>query len=141
MEQLIGVIVVWLSLSFALPLAHDHPQIRHVSPQRLVSIYYGPEFGKGDDANVMGAYDPLTRTILLRDDWNSRNPADVSVLVHEMVHYLQAHSHQSFDCPGEREALAYAAQQRWLEFHGNDLHGAFGIDAMTLKLRTTCLPN
>ena len=67
--------------------------------------------------------------------------AILPMLVHEMVHYLQAHTHQSFDCPGAREALAYAAQQRWLEFHGNDLHGAFGIDAMTLKLRTTCLPN
>jgi hypothetical protein len=141
MEQLINVVAVWLSLSFALPQIQGQPQIKHVSPESLVSIHYGPTMGESPDRNVMGAYDALSHTIFLRDDWNSRNPADVSVLVHELVHYLQDLASQRFECPGAREATAYAAQQRWLELYGTDLQSAFGIDAMTLKLRTACLPN
>lgn len=141
MDQLINVIIVWLSLTSTVPVVHDHPQIRHVSPQRLVSIHYGPTLGNSQDRNVLGAYDASSRTIFLRDDWDSRKPADVSVLVHELVHYLQDMASQRFECPGVREAPAYAAQQRWLQLYGSDLQTAFGIDAMTLKLRTACLPN
>lgn len=141
MEPLINAIMLWLSLNFALPLVADQPLIRHVSPDRLVAIHYGGMSGRSADATVLGAYDARYRTIYLRDDWDSRNATDVSVLVHELVHYLQDRAGTSFECPLAREAPAYAAQQRWLEFYGTDLHAAFAIDAMTLKLRTACLPN
>lgn len=141
MEPLINAIMLWLSLNFTLPLGADQPIIRHVQPERLVAIHYGGMSGGPPDPTVMGAYDARTRTIYLRDDWDSRDATDVSVLVHELVHYLQDRAGLSFECPVAREAHAYAAQQRWLEFYGTDLHAAFGIDAMTLKLRTVCLPN
>jgi hypothetical protein len=130
MDALINAIMLWLSLHFALPLVADQPLIRHVSPDRLVAIHYGGMSGPPADPTVLGAYDARYRTIYLRDDW-----------VHELVHYLQDRAGMSFECPLAREALAYAAQQRWLEFYGTDLDAAFGIDAMTLKLRTACLPN
>lgn len=141
MEPLVNAIMLWLSLNFALPLGADQPLIRHVPPDRLVAIHYGGMSGRPPDPTVLGAYDARTRTIYLRDDWNSLNALDVSVLVHELVHYLQDRAGLSFECPATRETPAYAAQQRWLEFYGTDLHAAFGIDAMTLKLRTACLPN
>jgi hypothetical protein len=140
-EPLVNAIMLWLSLNFALPLGADQPLIRQVPPDRLVAIHYGGMSGRSSDPTILGAYDARTRTIYLRDDWDSRNALDVSVLVHELVHYLQDRAGLSFECPATREAPAYAAQQRWLEFYGTDLHAAFGIDAMTLKLRTTCLPN
>jgi hypothetical protein len=140
-EPLVNAIMLWLSLNFALPLGADQPLIRQVPPDRLVAIHYGGMSGRPPDLNILGAYDARTRTIYLRDDWDSRNATDVSVLVHELVHYLQDRAGLSFECPATREAPAYAAQQRWMEFYGTDLHAAFGIDAMTLKLRTACLPN
>jgi hypothetical protein len=140
-EPLINALMLWLSLNFALPLVADQPLIRHVSPDRLVAIHYGGMSGRPADPTVLGAYDARNRTIYLRDDWNSRNATDVSVLVHELVHYLQDRAGSSFECPVAREAPAYAAQQRWLELYGTDLNAAFGIDAMTLKLRTSCLPH
>lgn len=141
MEPLINAIMLWLSLNFALPLGADQPLIRHVPPDRLFAIHYGGMTERPPDPTILGAYDARTRTIYLRNDWDSRNATDVSVLVHELVHYLQDRVGLSFECPAAREVPAYAAQQRWLEFYGTDLHAAFGIDAMTLKLRTACLPN
>lgn len=140
MEALINVLVMWLSLSFGLPAAADHPQIRYVPPQRLLAIHSGTSIERSRDQTVVGAYDTLSGTIYLREDWDSRRAADVSVLVHELVHYLQHRASLRFECPAAREAPAYAAQKRWLELYGTDIQSAFGIDAMTLKLRTTCLP-
>ena len=59
-------------------------------------------------------------------------PAELSVLVHEMVHHLQAASDMRFACPAEREVLAYRAQGAWLGLFGESLESAFGIDAATL---------
>jgi hypothetical protein len=141
MEPLLNVIALWLSLTLALPAVPGHPEVRHVPPPQLVEIHTGAAAGSYEDRQVVGAYDPLSQTIFLRDDWDSRNPADVSVLVHELVHYLQDRAALRFECAAEREALAYEAQQRWLELYGTDLQRAFGVDAMTRKLRTTCLPH
>jgi hypothetical protein len=37
-------------------------------------------------------------------------PRQLSVLVHEMVHHLQASADMRFACPAEREAVAYRAE-------------------------------
>lgn len=140
-ESLINTIMLWLSLNYTLPLVADKPLVRHVPPDHLVAIHYAGLKGRSPDPTILGAYDARTRSIYLRDDWNSRNAADVSVLVHELVHFLQDRAELRFECPAAREVAAYAAQQRWLELYGTDLEAAFGIDAMTLKLRTACLPN
>ncbi len=141
MDSLINVIIAWLSLSSPTPLPPALPNIKLASPQQLLIIHAVRALRQWDESNIMGAYDPLSRKIYLRADWDSRRAADVSVLAHELVHFLQAATHEKFECPAAREAAAYAAQRRWLELYGTDLQREFGIDAMTLKLRTACLPH
>ncbi len=92
------------------------------------------------DQSVLGTYEPRGRTIYLGDDWNTRNASDVSVLVHELVHYLQDRTALQFDCFVLREVIAYNAQQRWLHLFSTDLQTEFGINKMTLELKTACLP-
>ncbi len=43
-----------------------------------------------------------------------------------------------FACPGEREALAYKAQDAWLRLFGTDLATGFGIERATLLVATAC---
>jgi hypothetical protein len=38
---------------------------------------------------AVAVYDDLTKTIFLPHSWKGETPADLSVLVHEMVHHLQ----------------------------------------------------
>ena len=78
------------------------------------------------------------RTIYLSEDWSDHNPGDISVLVHEIVHHLQASADMRFACPAEREVLAYRAQDAWLRLFGTNLENAFGIDSMMLLVATAC---
>jgi len=43
-----------------------------------------------------------------------------------------------FACPGEREVMAYSAQNAWLNLFGESLESAFGIDDATLRIGAAC---
>jgi hypothetical protein len=152
MEGLLTVLATWLSLNFGLPAMSDHPQVEMVTPARMAAVRFRgltsdrepfaaeggrtapPEFGQ----DVYAIYDVRTRTIYLHKGWSSERPADVSVLVHEMVHHIQNITSQKFACPQEREKAAYEAQRAWLAQFGRTLEDEFEIDPMTILVRTNC---
>ena len=137
MNDFVAMIILWLSVTFGLPKTDEYPAIQFQAPARLATLRYdSPDVAEN---NVVGLYDSRTNTIYLRHDWDSSNPADVSVLVHELVHYLQFRAGLRFACPEEREELAYRAQAQWLAMYGKDLSAEFDLNPMTLKLRTKCL--
>jgi hypothetical protein len=74
----------------------------------------------------------------IRNNWKGDTPAELSVLVHEMVHHLQKKNHLNYECHGAREELAYKVQEKWLSLFGRDLASEFQIDPFTLKVSTTC---
>ena len=65
-------------------------------------------------------------------------PAEVSVLVHEMVHHLQTLARLKFACPQEREQIAFRAQQRWLGAFDTDLEREFELDPFSLLVNSNC---
>ena len=105
-----------------LPPVYDHPSVE------LVAL-----------AKVEAFYDDKTRTIFLPQGWTGRSPAELSLLVHEMVHHVQNVAGLTYACPEEREKIAYAAQRQWLALFGRDLMRDFKIDPMTLLVRTNCM--
>jgi hypothetical protein len=135
--SLIDTIELWLVANFDLKPMANPPELVTVAPSRLVEIHYGSA-SLVSPGEVMGAYDEAGRTIYLTEGWNGRTPDELSVLVHEMVHHLQASADMRFACPAEREVLAYRAQDAWLRLFGTDLKSAFGIDAATLLVATVC---
>jgi len=148
-EQL-ATIVTWLSADFALPQNYEHPRIEFASPTKMASVRYGA-LGAGFQARVVGddqllasmrdtvaLYEDASRTIYLREGWTGATPAEMSVLVHEMVHHLQNLAGEKFECAQARERSAYAAQQKWLAAAGQDFFQEFETDPLTLKLRTIC---
>ena len=78
------------------------------------------------------------QTIFLPEGWHGKTPAEVSILVHEMVHHLQTRAQIKFACPEEREKLAFEAQELWLERSGVSLASEFELDGFTLLVRTNC---
>lgn len=153
MEALLTTIVLWLSINFGLPATSDHPKVEFVPPAKMAAVRFRglasdrqpsaaieagrsapPEFGQ----EVYALYDTQRRTIYLHEDWSSGRPADVSVLVHEMVHHLQNAAGEKFTCPQEREKDAYKAQKEWLALFGRTLEQEFEIDGMTVLVRTNC---
>lgn len=148
MNALLMAIVIWLSANFGLPAAHELPQVEYVPAVKIAALRYKglavPQFQAGDRAErgrraVVAVYEDATKTIYLPDGWRADQPADLSVLVHEMVHHLQNVGGQKFFCPQEREELAYEAQQRWLGLFGHNLLKDFELDRLTLLLSTKCV--
>lgn len=114
------------------------PRLRFLEQRQAAALRYGRADAVGAD-DVVAVYEPLTHTIVLSDRWRADDVADLSVLVHELVHHLQRQIGAEHRCPEEGEALAYQAQERWLGQFGTSLEVAFGIDALTLAMRTRCL--
>jgi Domain of unknown function (DUF6647) len=149
MNALLTAIVLWLSTNLGLPAIYDHPRVEFVPTGKILALRYGavlgsqPGMGAGSSQSgqreVVAVYDSATKTIYLREGWTGGTPAELSVLVHEMVHHLQNAGNLKFECPQEREQSAYAAQERWLGLFGHDLLHDFEIDPFTLLVSTKCL--
>jgi len=137
MDNLLTVIVVWLVMNVGLPADYHHPSVEFVSQAEASLARYGVA-GVGDELGIVAVYDSTRDVILLLQDWSPESLADVSILVHEMVHHLQARAGVAYPCEEAREALAYAAQEMWLNQYGTNLSREFGIDDFTVKIRTTC---
>lgn len=154
MQTSLTVILTWLSINFGLPATVELPQVELVAPAKMHAVRFrGPESDQAQRAAVgvnpmarqvwehdtEALYDDESRTIYLREGWKGATPAEVSVLVHEMVHHLQNVAGLKYECPQQREHLAYVAQDRWLARSGRSLMKEFKLNPMTLLVRTKCM--
>jgi Domain of unknown function (DUF6647) len=153
-QALLTAIVPWLAANFALPPSYQHPSIKLVpateilfrryrafTPEKqrdVLNAIYGGGAAPGNGRKAVAIYDDVTRTIFLPEGWNGRTQAELSVLVHEMVHHLQKEARLIYPCPGASEKLAYEAQEKWLGLFGLDLASEFEIDPFTLLATTAC---
>jgi len=152
MQALLTVMALWLSANGELPPIEEHPRIELVSSERMMeqrkerlasgnkedTLY--EKLGVTETGpDIHAYYGDAERTIYLPDTWTADSPAQVSLLVHELVHHVQNVSGANHPCPAAREKAAYRAQSQWLELMGTSLEAEFGIDAMTLLVRTNCM--
>jgi hypothetical protein len=153
MDALLTAIVIWISANYGLPASLNHPRIERVASVEMAGLRYKglpsalqrktaalqeqeSSFEKRRD--VVALYNDETRTIYLSDKWAGATPAELSVLVHEMVHHLQNEAGISYECPAEREKLAYEAQDNWLRLFGRNLEQEFEINGLALLVSTSC---
>ena len=113
--------------------------VDHRTPQSRCARNARPTGRADSGRETVAVYDSTERTIYLPEDWKGESPAEVSILVHEMVHHLQTLAGTKFECPQAREQLAYAAQQRWLGLFGHNLEDDFQLDPFTLLVTTRCM--
>ncbi len=138
MNEIVIALSIWLSASHGLADIQTAPRVRFVEQRQIAALRYG-RADIADVDEVVAVYEPLTRTIVLPVAWDAGDPADLSVLVHEIVHHLQREAGALHRCPEEGEEMAYTAQERWLSQFGLSLEESFGIDAFSLRMRTNCL--
>jgi uncharacterized protein DUF6647 len=153
MDALLTAIVVWLSANYGLPAIFDQPSIERAPSSEMATLRHkglpasslgGASAVQDQEASVakmrdvVAVYNDQTRTIYLSDKWAGRTPAELSVLVHEMVHHLQNEAGITYECPAEREKLAYEAQDKWLGLFGRSLESEFQINGLALLISTSC---
>ena len=91
------------------------------------------------DRAVVAMYDARSGTVFLPLGWTGQTRAEMSMLVHEIVHNFQFLAGERFACPAAREKKAYEVQERWLAGQGESLESALGIDPMFLLIATNCM--
>jgi hypothetical protein len=141
----------WLAKEFDLPPSALTPHIELISSTRMGELRYSKVLAlqPGSEREnamavtdlgqeVLALYDNANEFIYLQKGWTGRSSAEMSVLVHELVHHLQNQGKIKHSCPQEREKLAYAAQERWLNHFGTSLEKEFGIDPFTLLVKINC---
>ena len=152
----VGATVAMRNCSLALerirPSGHPAlPDIAIVSSDAIIALRYqgllphagqkgaaGAQMERPQTNDTLAIYSDHAKTIYLVEGWSGRTPADLSVLVHEMVHHFQNVLGLKHDCPQEREKLAYRAQDRWLGLFGHSLETDFELDGFSLLGKTGC---
>ena len=149
-QALLTAMETWISSQFDLPAIHEHPRIEFAPPAKIASLRFtdllsdpkaqvepNNRASSAQDDTIAIYYD-ATRTIYLPEGWTGGTPAELSVLVHEVVHHFQNVLGLKHECPQEREKLAYIAQDRWLGLFGHNLTDDFGLDPFSLLVKTEC---
>ena len=135
MEALLTAIVLWLSINFPLPANLNHPGIKFVSAAEMIAQRTGVSASE-IRSDILALYSNESKTIYLMDGWTGKTPAELSILVHEMVHHLQNVGQLKFACSEEREELAYKAQDDWLHLFGRDLERDFQMDPFSILVKS-----
>jgi hypothetical protein len=160
-QALIKAIKYWLTFNFNLRAAYPDPYIELAEPEKIILLRYHGFLSNWprdivladqqvpvpfDDMraaenreDMIAVYDDEMKTIYLPKNWTGSTPAELSILVHEMVHHLQGATRTRYECPQAREQLAYVAQEKWLRLFERDLKSEVEIDPLTLAISTRCI--
>jgi hypothetical protein len=152
LQPLLTAMEAWLAFQFDLPTVERQPHIELAHPGRIAALrYQGLLSGSGrenapnggsdltSERDIVAVYSDEAQTIFLPEGWTGTTPAELSILVHELVHHVQNVAGLKYACPQEREKIAYAAQERWLGLFGHTLEHDFELDGFSLLVKTRCL--
>lgn len=111
-----------------LPIPAESPTVILLPQQELTALVYGePGHDEERFPVIRGAHVCMTQTIYLRDTFTQKKDADLSTLLHEVVHYLQCRDprwSRATTCRKERQA--YETERRFLTRRGVDFYATFG---------------
>lgn len=112
--ELLGELNAWIDDHTDLPRREDQPEI-DIVPEAMLSP--PDDLATMIGARTAGLFDPETGRILLTRPWSPDDPRDVSVLLHELIHFRQEGA-GNWRCAAARELPAYKAQDSWLQERG-----------------------
>ena len=99
------------------------PMVKRLSRKELYAFAFGtdlPQTRNGATAQVYGLYDYKNETIYILDSVDISSVKGKSILLHELVHYLQYRNgyEQQVECKNQLEYMAYYLEASYLKEHG-----------------------
>ena len=131
LPDLIERLETWLDANAPWPRRDSPPAVRVLPPSLAAGLYGSAGHAGG---RLRGFYDDRSETVTLVAPWDPRDPADQSVLLHELAHHRQAPHH--WYCPAAQEPPAYRLQAAWAAERG----AAVAIDWFAVTLAAGCTP-
>ena len=140
--RLLEAVAIWVGAKLGEPVPTSLPRIVFKPVGQISALrfkqYASEKMQQQGQQNTISIYDSRDKIIYLPETWNGATAADLSVLVHELVHHFQEMNQTKFNCEAQREAKAYELQEKWLRLFGVSLEEEFQIDPFTLLVRTSC---
>ena len=137
MDPLIVTLIAWIAAHSNLAAA-PAPRIQFIAKQEMSSAYRGAANARSF-FYVEAFYQPATATIYLPKGWRAGDLRDDSMLVHELVHHLQAANKVRVGCSAALERQDYALQLDWLREQGiADPYDFAGLDILTVIIAGSC---
>ncbi len=133
LPDLISQLNRWLDANTDLPHRETQPEIHWIGQAQAASMT--PARHASQAGHARGLYDPQTVRIYLVRPWDARNPLDVGVLLHELVHHRQAEAGHWY-CAGAQELPAYRLQDAWM----SNLGLKADINWIAVVLEAGCTP-
>ena len=128
MEATVTALLLWVSIVTGLP-NHPPPDVFFETQEAMFETT-GVEY-------VVGYYNNEEDIIVLHSEWDVNNPFDLSLLAHELVHYLQDQNNVQFPCNNAREVTAYEVQERFLKMWSIDINQY--VDPLLRIVISSCL--
>jgi hypothetical protein len=137
----LDAVAAWVAEYRGTDIPERLPLIVYLPHDRLVAAFDAARQSAGSQAStdLLAFYNSRTETIYLSSDWTGDSPAELSILVHEMVHHFQQVEAERFACGAAREKDAYAAQEAWLQERGLTLESALGTNPLFVLLVSNCM--
>ena len=115
MKEIITALLIWIGANSDFNVNMDVPMVVFLPQDQMEQRYFGDTENHGE---LHGFYDIEKNIIILPDTWDRRDPWDLSVLLHEMIHYVQDQNETEFNCTAEMEKDSWPLQQKYLlEIH------------------------
>ncbi len=145
LENLMLALMIWIGPQTGLPVPSEVPIMAFVTKERLCELAFLSSKGdalaqciSGENQVVAGAYDFRGNTLYLPKTWSASRPKDVSVLLHELVHFMQDQAEKVYACRGGLERVAYDAQIEYLREGSLDFFKLFEVDQLFFRVTMTC---
>ena len=117
MKEIIMALMIWIGANTNYNVDVLEPKILFVTQDQLEQAYYGEENYEG--TVLYGFYDITLNLIILPDTWDRTDPWSQSVLLHEMIHYLQDVNKIKYFCVEEMEKDTWPLQKQYLKEQHN----------------------
>lgn len=120
MKEMLVSLLMWISAETGIPYKEQAlPEVALVSAEALVRIQFNGDLPENYDPRTtayLGLYDHKRNRIYVLRDLDFDSVYGRSVLVHELVHYLQysAGLEDKVMCQRQLEELAYVTQETYL---------------------------
>jgi hypothetical protein len=141
-RELLAAIAVWVGAKLGQPVPAELPRVLLAPPARIAALRFrqniSDRVAQDGPSDIVSIYDTDERIIYLPESWSGATPAELSVLVHELVHHFQAVYRTKFECDAQREAAAFELQEKWLRLFATTLEAEFQVDPFSLLVRTSC---
>jgi hypothetical protein len=116
----------------------EPPTICFVTSAQLDEMAYGREANSSHlYVNALYAYE--SHIVYLSANWNPNDLHDRSILLHELIHHLQALNDVKAPCLAANERPTFEMQLEWLREQGiQDPYKFLDIDEFTIALISQC---